>query len=414
MATKREREKRKYSNTREVIKKMATGNVSTSVRMPEGMSWFFVKVAKPIKIDILPYDVKKGRDQKGGNPNCDSGLSHWERTYFAHRAIGAEQTSVCCLRKTFGKKCPICEAQATMRRDPYADDDIIKGLEPKKRQLFIVRDLADEESGLKLWDVSPFLFGDMLVAKLDAAEEEDGYEDFFSLETGKSLKVGFSEEHMGKNAFFKCNNIEMRPRKPLPESLWDEVPDLDSLLVELTYDKLKVYYDQTENEDSVETEKEDDIDADDDPKPAKAKPPAKNVDDEEIDPPSSPLKKKLGRPAKKVKEPEPEEDETEDEDPEDEEEIEVGDMVQHDDFGECEVIALVDGGKKLNLKDSDGKVKKNVWANDVTPLEEEEEEEVAPPKDFRTDARAKKEEDEEDDDWEEEEEKPAKKPAKKK
>lgn len=408
MASKREREKRKinYTSPKERAQKHSSGD-STSVRIPEGMSFFSVKAAKTIKIDIIPYEVKKGNDEKGGNPHAETGQYHYERTYWAHRGIGIEQTSICCPRKTFGEKCPICEDQAKMRRDPDADDELVKSLEPKERQLFIVidrDDKSDAEGVMKLWDISYHLFGKALDAKMKRAEADDDYVAFHSLEAGKTLRVGFEEKHMGKNAFFACDDIEMKSRKPLPESILDEVPDLDELLVHMEYDDLKRYYLQEEDAPADDDDDLDDTgDGDDDDDPPAKKPAAKKG--------KTPAKP-AAKPAAKKKPVEEDQDEDQDDDDSDddsdEEEFKVGDEVQHEEFGRCKILKLIEGGKKLDLKGEDGKTKKAVWASDVVPAIDQDDDDS----DDGDDSDDSDDDDQDDDDDPPPAKKPGKTPAK--
>ncbi len=400
MANKRDQERKKptYTNPKQRAEEHTSGFASTSIKLPDGIKFFSIKSAKPFKIDILPYLVERGRKEKGGNPFSDSGYLHYERTYFAHRGVGIGQSSYVCPRKTFGKKCPICEDIARMRRDPKADGELLKSLEPKERQLFAIIDKTEEEQTIKVWDVSNFLFGKVLDSKIKDADEDDGYENFYRLDEGFTLKCSVEEKSFAGKTFYTVSNIEMKVRpEPLDDGLLDEVPDLDKLLIEVDYDKLKAIYE------GVEEDQEDDEDA----KPAKrAARPAK------ADTPGCATATTPKKPAPDKAKPESEEEEEECE-------IAVGDVVEHEEFGVCEVIKVLEGGKKLDIEDEDGKVYRKVWATEVTPVPDEEEEEEIEEKPKKAAPAKKKAPVEEEDDWEttdeeeEEEEKPKKKTGKK-
>ena len=127
-------------------KKSGDGWVSTSLVLPEGTHFFSVKKAGVRRIDILPYEVKQD-----GNPFAAKGSLHYERTYWAHRGIGPNNDSYICSAKTFNKKCPICEYRAKLQKDPDAEEQMVKDLAPKERQLFNVIDTAERDKGIQLW-----------------------------------------------------------------------------------------------------------------------------------------------------------------------------------------------------------------------------------------------------------------------
>lgn len=250
----------RYSDPREKAEKHTSGYERTAVTLPDGMPVFAFKRAGTYRLDIIPYSCGEG------NPNCEPGLLHWERTYFSHRDIGSNGDSFICLKRTFGKPCPVCEAQAKLRQG-NADPDLIKALAPKERQLFNVIDCADADRKLSLLDISYHLFGKLLDTKLKNADDDDGYENFPRLDKGMTLKLGVEEKSFGGRTFYEVKDIEFRPRKvALDESLAEEAACLDDLLIETPYKKLKSIFLESEAVDQ-----DDDDDDDDDDKPAKGK-----------------------------------------------------------------------------------------------------------------------------------------------
>lgn len=399
MASKRDRERRepKYNDAKQrAVAHEESRNLSGAYRVPKGMNIFQVKSAKKYSLDFVPYEVKNGKENKGGNPFCESGFLHYERTFYVHRGIGPEQNTYCCLAKTFGKKCPICEDAARMRKDPDADKDEIKALNPKERQLFLVIDRGDEDRGVQLWDFSNFLFGEVLDSKIADSEEEDNYHKFYYLKDGMTVRVSFSEESMGSNTFYKAKNIEMRKRsEDLPASLLDEVPDLDALLIEMPYDKLKAIYLQMDPEDAGGDDDEEKL------APKRNLAAKKEEDDEEED------------------DEEEDDDEDEDSNPAKKKGIKVGTIVEHSEHGECEVMHVSADGTSLRLKDEEGTLHKACDPNDCKvdaggkdddDDDDDEEEEERPVKPARGKKPAVKDDDdeeddeEEDDDWEDDEE----------
>ena len=258
---------------------------STSVKIPDGVPIFQVKQAGVIRVDFIPYKVGVG------NPYADPGSVHCERTYYVHRGIGPNEDSYICLAKTLNKPCPICEARAKMAKSGDDDDaQMAKQLAPKQRQLWLVHDHREPDKGVQLWDYSYHLFGKSLNARITDSDPDDEYEYFFDPKAGLVVKIGFSEETMGKNKFYEAQSIDFKKRaEPLDRNLLKHGICLDDLIIITPYDKLKAIFLQTdEHEDSQPKAKAKTPPSDDDTppaKPAKAKPaeapPAKAGDDDD-------------------------------------------------------------------------------------------------------------------------------------
>lgn len=239
------RDKRNYSfgSARAAAEKMESGFGSSTLVLPEGVKQFRIKSAKSIRIDIIPFRAGKG------NPQADKGEPYWERTFFQHRGIGANNEAVVCLARSFKKKCPVCQHVNEMQRDSAADDDTIKQLLPKQRQLFNVIDVNDKEAGIQVWDVSPFCFGDLLNKMITDSEEDEGWETFWHPDKGSTLKLSISEESLGggNGKFFKVIAISLVPRKKQYKvKIVDKATCLDDIVKELDYDDLKAKLEEAE------------------------------------------------------------------------------------------------------------------------------------------------------------------------
>jgi len=240
----KERKKRKTINTaRRRAEQHGTGFERTTLALPEGASLFKLKNDKTVRLDIIPYVVGKG------NPWADEGELHYERTYFVHRGIGAEQNSYSCLRKTLKKKCPVCEYRAKLMNSPDPDEDLIRSLAPKERQLFNVIDTSDREKGIQIWDIAWWLFGKALDAKIRNADEDDDYDTFDSIDNGYTLKLGIEENHFEGRAFYSITDIDFKHRKEnYDESILDEAYVLDDIIKITPYDELKKILLQNEDD----------------------------------------------------------------------------------------------------------------------------------------------------------------------
>ncbi len=268
----------------------------TAIQIPEDFEEFEIDKAGVYKFDLLPYVVGKG------NPFADEGELHYERTYYVHRGIGANQESYVCSAKSWGKKCFICEHRTELSRDPEADEDLIKSIAPKERQLWLLLDLTDPERPVKIWDISYYLFGKQLDTRIKNADEDDDWGVFADLEEGLTLKVAFDEENAGKFTWFSASSIDFKKRKPYDEDILERTCCLDDLLIETAYEKLKAIFLQSGEEEEQEEKSttlrkgsQSELDLVQDEKEEK----------EEKEEDTKTTKKKRGRP-RKTPEPEPE------------------------------------------------------------------------------------------------------------
>jgi hypothetical protein len=292
------------------------------LRLPDKVTLFKPK-AGVMLLDIIPYIVGKG------NPWAEPGNLHYERTYYSHRGIGANQDSYLCARMSSKQRCPVCEHRLALLKSADGDEEkeaAAKDLSPKQRQLFNVINLKEPDKGVQLWDISYHLFGRLLDLRIRDSDEDDGWEKFFFLEDGFTLKVGFGEKSFAGNSFVEAETIDFKPRKEqYDDEILEDTHCLDKLLVQEPYDDLKKVLLQTADEDEDEDEdtlpkkkrrvgstaeedyEEDDEDEDEEALPKKKKKPvADDEDDWEEDEEPAPKKKK------------PVDDDDEDEEDEDE------------------------------------------------------------------------------------------------
>jgi hypothetical protein len=258
---------RRYTSARDRAEKHTSGFSSTYLKLPNGVQSFKPKPGVML-LDIIPFVAGKG------NPWAEPGNLHWERTIFVHRGIGANGDTFLCPRKISNSPCPICEHRARLMKDADEDkEELIKDLAPKERQLINLINLKEPDKGVQVWDVSYHLFGKVLEARIRNSDEDEGWENFFFLEGGMTLKIGFAEKSFGGVSFAETETIDFKPRKTeYDEDILEKVLAFDDLLIEPKYDALKAAF----------LQKDDDEDEDEAPKKSSAKPKSKkSVDDEE-------------------------------------------------------------------------------------------------------------------------------------
>lgn len=206
---------------------------SFCIKAPEGVEFFKVEKEGVVRLDIIPFIAGKG------NPHAEDGMLHYERTYFTHPRIGASERTVICPQRTLNLPCPICEHQRKLKADDSAEEDLIKSLYPKERQLFQVIDLDSKDQKIQLWDVSYHNFGRLLDERIDTMDEGDDIHLFYHLTKGYTLRIAFKEERFGKRTFFRASTIDFKKREPYKDSIIDEGHCLDDLLIVEPYEKLK-------------------------------------------------------------------------------------------------------------------------------------------------------------------------------
>jgi hypothetical protein len=451
--SRKDREKRRerkieYTSSKQRVKDQQTGFTPTAFKLPKGMELFKVEKAGNKRINIIPYIVGKG------NPYAEEGKVHYERTYFVHRGVGPNNESLACLNKNFGKKCPICDHRARLANSPDSDEDLIKTLKPKERQLFIVQDIDDLEKGLQIMETSHYKgFGELLHNKIDA-DDEDEYINFFHLEDGLTLKVTYIEDSYQGRKFLAPSNIEMKVRKKqLDPDILDEAPCLDDLIIKMDYDEMKKkFLEVGDDDDEKDKEKErrkkksrkddedDDEDADDDDDDKDDDAGSGDDDDTDDDETDSDDdddaddndKKKSSKKSKKASD--DDEDDEDDEDDDGDEEapsVKVGDTVtfEYKDKKRKGVVEKVNTKNSLAHVRSEGRSDPYIVALDELKVvgakkakeEDEDEDEDDTPKSKSqktskdgTKKPSKSSDDDDDDDEDEEEEKPKKSKSKKK
>lgn len=224
----------KYASVREAAQKMSMGFQATYLNLPSGVSLWKPKAGTYL-IDILPYRVGSK------NPRAEKGQLYWEYTYSVHRGIGPNQGTFICPARTSDEPCPICEFRDRLTRKADEDDEkLIKSLVPKQRQLINLIDLKEPDKGVQIYETSSFNFGDQLMQDILGSDEEEGWDTFFSLEDGCTLRVNMVEDSFGGRSFIKAGRFDFKERKrPYDDDILDEVHNLEKLLKELEYEDLK-------------------------------------------------------------------------------------------------------------------------------------------------------------------------------
>lgn len=223
----------------DAIKQQARGSTYGHLALPRGTNVFKEEPNSRAHLDFLTYIVTDpkhpDRDDKRGQalPNAP----WYRRPYRLHRNVGVSNESMVC-PTSIGKKCPICEHR-TKRNKEEADKEELRELRASQRNLYIVvpKDSKDYEDKPYIWDISQYLFQDMLNAELK--EDPDSRESFTDPNEGLTLKIRFGENQIGKNKFAETSRIDFESRDyAYSDSLLEKLPNLDECLIIMSYDEL--------------------------------------------------------------------------------------------------------------------------------------------------------------------------------
>lgn len=266
-------------------------------------------------LDFLPYEVTATN-----RPDIDAGEYDVSRRFYVHRRVGAEDKTYICPLKTNGSPCPICEHIAKLRKDPDVENNEIKDLYPKERELYNVIDLNNKKEGVKIFDISTHLFGKKLEEEIMEGDEE--LADFADLDGGKTLKVrGRAKTWLtpeGKKVeFFETSRIDFKDRSDYDEDILEKVFDLDKIMIVLSYDELEKEYwgvsgptdDKPAKKKGKKVEQDDDVEEEEeeeDEEPEEEEDDDTDEDEDDVD-------------EEEDEDEEPDDDEDEDEEPDEEE-----------------------------------------------------------------------------------------------
>jgi len=230
------------------------GGGGTKYALSSDISFFTMK--KKMSLDIIPYVVSIENHPEG----LSKGDLWYQRTVWVHYAVGAEEKSYLCPLKTVKKRCPICEHRAEAMKQDKPDEELLKALKPRERELFNVFDQDEPDKGVQLWDVSYHLFGKHLEEEIREGKPE--YAGFSEPEDGFTLKIRATEEVMGGNKFMEATRIDFEERASIEPELLAKALDLDAILKILPYEELERIFLELESSESAQDKGTEDREAD--------------------------------------------------------------------------------------------------------------------------------------------------------
>jgi hypothetical protein len=254
------RKQARYASAKEASAKQKESYIIPWLNIPSGLDMFKFKDEKKYRINVISFVTGVG------NPMADEGVIYYERTCYVHQGLGlVGRDSHCCLFKMWGKKCPVCERVTEMQREGR-DDNTVKSLRFKKRQLWLFDDVSERKEGqepvVQLYESSYFGgqgykgFGELIDMKIDNADDDDLATRFHRRDEGAStLKIMTKQRTYEKHNYYTADDLEFVTRKEnYSDEFWDAVPCLDVLPKQLDYETLLRILDQTGSEQNGKTQ----------------------------------------------------------------------------------------------------------------------------------------------------------------
>jgi len=224
----------------------------------------FYKMGAKNEFDILPWKVTtKNHPDKDVKP----GDYEWVLDVSIHQNIGVNNDNYVCLKRTYGKPCPICEERERLAELNGWKDPIVTALSPSRRGLMWILDHRerDEDKEIKLFksswaSLAKNGFMSLLLQEIEVTEGEENQEIIVAdLEEGRTVTFEGMEASGGDFTYMTPNprKFKLVPRdESLDEELWDRVPSLDALLIIPTYDELRNALHMVEEDDIDDIKKE--------------------------------------------------------------------------------------------------------------------------------------------------------------
>lgn len=231
----------------------AQGSQYGYLNLPQGVNLFKELPDTKVLLDFLPYEVTDKLHPEYEKAQQNDGL-WYRRPYKSHRGIGVNNESVVC-PTSINKRCPICEYRAKRLKEGAPQEET-QPLKTSNRNLYVVVPLGvkNYEEKPHIWDISQFLFQNMLVDEINEDEDRGVFAD---LEEGLSLKIRFGEATIGKGKpFAETSRIDFVERdKPYDESILKKVPNLDEVLNIMDYKQLEFKFMEVDEEEEKGSEK---------------------------------------------------------------------------------------------------------------------------------------------------------------
>jgi len=240
MAKKRKGLGKRYAHS----EKTAGSNTGGVFNFKSDVKFFKAKEGKN-KINIIPYVVKSKNHPLVKLGDMEIGDWDYVMDIWIHPSIGAGDKDIVCLKKNYGKKCPLCDASSE-----FADkgkEDEAKSLKAKRRVFYNIINERNIDGGLMVFQVSHYLFEKELIEEARSESADKQTMDFADIEDGKVISFRGSMTSMpnkkGKSEFLEFKSFRFEDREvEFDVDIVEDTISFDEIMEVLTYTEIEAIY----------------------------------------------------------------------------------------------------------------------------------------------------------------------------
>jgi hypothetical protein len=207
-------------------------------------------------INIIPFEIKSKNHPLVKQGQMEIGELDYCLDIWTHRNVGPSESSVICLKKTYGKACPICEESEKLKKQGKEKE--ASALTARRRVFYNVEDTRKKPGELQVFEVSHYLFEKELID--EARNEEDGENDFIDFadpETGSVVRFRCSKTSQGGFEFNEFKSFSFVEREDsIDDDLLASAISFDEHLNILNYEEVQaILFGADEDEEEEDEER---------------------------------------------------------------------------------------------------------------------------------------------------------------
>lgn len=255
------------------------------------LEWIRPELNTEYYFDFLPYVVTTRKHPEYDLLKEDDLLEDYKLDIFVHKGIGPSKKNIVCPKRTYGKKCPICEEHDRIRELPenkdldWNSDELKKAvghLRPSQKSFFVVVDLEDDNK-IKLFEYSHYWFTKNLLnaIKKKSKKKQILLQDWS--EDGYSVAFEFDESTFDDKKPGPVTQFEFEEREEgYTEEDIENAPKLDAMVKLLDYDTIYgIFYGEDENTSEDDSDDDDEDDVEETPKSERSSRRSRGTSEEE-------------------------------------------------------------------------------------------------------------------------------------
>jgi hypothetical protein len=227
------------------------------------------------KLDIVPYVIASSNHPLVKRGTLKVGDLDYTLDIWVHKNIGPSESDMFCLKKNYGKPCPICDQAEDYKKE--GKKEAFDAYKAKRRVFYNVSDVLKPDEGLMVLEQSHFLFEKELIEEAKNSADGEGIVDFADPDEGKTVKFRGSATSYQGHASIEPKNFGFIDRANPTTKLVKKAIAFDALLTVNTSEQMAALMYGEDEAPEADDEEEDE-------KPV-AKRAAKHVEEDDDDEP---------------------------------------------------------------------------------------------------------------------------------